>query len=166
MASAPCWQAVGVGQSSAARWDPGPTPPRFPCLPWPAGPLGDAGEVLGGVYGRIREVESMRGIPSGVDQCFGLGLTEGVQCSACGKVGGLRCRPALPAPPPRWVACSALCFSVRELWVAMHVASAQAFGGRGRRRGPRAMCIPYALLFAVGALPHTSASPAVTPVVV
>lgn len=29
----------------------------------------------------------MRGIPSGVDQCFGLGLTEGVQCAACGKVG-------------------------------------------------------------------------------
>jgi len=53
-----------------------------------AGLLGDAGEVLGGVYQRIREVESMRGIPSGVDQCFGLQLTEGVQCGACGKVGG------------------------------------------------------------------------------
>lgn len=39
------------------------------------------------MYSRIREVESMRGIPSGVDQCFGLGLTEGVQCVACGKVG-------------------------------------------------------------------------------
>ncbi|KAL4433793.1 hypothetical protein ABPG75_000234 [Micractinium tetrahymenae] len=51
-----------------------------------AGPLGDTGEVLAGVYGRIRQVESMRGIPSGVDQCFGLGLTEGVQCAACGKL--------------------------------------------------------------------------------
>ena len=38
------------------------------------------------MYQRVREVESMRGIPSGVDQCFGLQLTEGVQCASCGKV--------------------------------------------------------------------------------
>lgn len=55
-----------------------------PCLL--AGLRNDGAQVLQGCYQRIREVESMRGIPSGVDLCFGLHLTQGVQCGACGKV--------------------------------------------------------------------------------
>ena len=47
---------------------------------------GAAGNVLAAMYQRIRQVEAMRGLPGGVDQCFGLALTQGLQCGSCGKV--------------------------------------------------------------------------------
>ncbi|KAL4853977.1 Inactive ubiquitin carboxyl-terminal hydrolase 53 [Chlorella vulgaris] len=51
------------------------------------GALGGGAEVLLGVCRRICEVESMRGlIPSGVQRCFGLQITEAVQCNTCEKV--------------------------------------------------------------------------------
>jgi hypothetical protein len=49
--------------------------------------VGGGAEVLLGVCRRICEVESMQGlIPSGVQRCFGLQITEAVQCNTCEKV--------------------------------------------------------------------------------
>lgn len=78
----------------------------------PAGLRNDGAQMLLGCYQRIREVESMRGIPSGVDLCFGLHLTQGVQCGSCGKVRGgasalpgSRCSPEPCVQKPSLLLC-------------------------------------------------------------
>ena len=86
-----CAAVFGQSERQAGRLCTGQCPShhhhprRLLCpLPFPAGEMNDAGEVLLSIYERVMGVSSAAA--AAVDATFGLSVSEQVQCSSCRKV--------------------------------------------------------------------------------